>query len=189
MEREVRAAVDLPAVREAYPLADSRAASLLREGLARAKGERNLSARKIALGLGYKQPVVLSHMASGRVPVPLERAVEIAGAVGLPASAFLIAALEQREPQAAELMRSPSGGMADLFVGELQALAGGPLEALPDGHKQVLREVITDRAPERRWLPLTELRAIAEIRKAAPHFSTTGLSTAELNGILAFLES
>lgn len=189
MEREVSAVVDPPAEREAYPLAESRAASLLREGLARAKIERNVSARKIALGLGYKQPVVLSHMASGRVPVPLERAVEIAGAVGLPPSAFLLAALEQREPKATQLMRSPEAGRAESFVGELQALAGGSLEELPGEHKQVLREVVADRAPGRRWLSLPELRVVAELRTAAPHMGSAGLSPTELNGILAFLNA
>lgn len=189
MELEANPVADSPTEVEAYPYAESRAASQLREGLVNAKISRNLSARKIALALGYKQPVVLSHMASGRVPVPIERAVEIATAVGMDTSSFLLSALEQKEPRATQLIRVSSGESADSFIGELQALAGTPLGNLPEEHKQVLREVVADRSPTRRWLSLPELRTVSEMRTAAPQFSTRGLSPAELNGVLAFLES
>lgn len=181
--------VELPSESGAFPFGETRAARLLHEGLIRAKTERRLSARQIALGLGYKQPVVLSHMASGRVAVPLERAIDIAEAVGLRPDAFLSAALEQREPRASMLLSAAGNGdTQDRFARELAALAGGALASLPDEHKQVLREVVVDRAPSRRWLTLAELPTVACIRSAAPRFSTHGLSATELNGISAILE-
>lgn len=162
---------------------------MLRDALVRAKVARNLSARQASIQLGYKQPVVLSHMASGRVPIPLERAIDIAATVDIPADAFLLAALEQREPRIQSFMRleSPEHPTSDPFMAELRSIAGSALSSLPDEHKQVLREVVADRAPKRRWLTLAELPTTEAIRAACPYFSTQGLAQAELNGVAGFL--
>jgi hypothetical protein len=48
--------------------------------------------------LGYKSAVVLSHMRTGRLPIPIDRAGEIAKMVGLEPARFLILVLEQRYP-------------------------------------------------------------------------------------------
>lgn len=173
-----------------FPLAESGAAVMLREGLLQARLERGLSARKIGAALGYKTSVVLSHMASGRVPIPLERAKAIAEAVGIDPSAFLLASLAQKEPGAVELLRPASiaDGYIDPFMAELLALAGHPLDKLPEEHKQVLREVVTDRTPRRRWLALAEIAAVVAIRETVPDFPSRGLDGAELNALRAILD-
>lgn len=174
-----------------YPYASTRAAQMLREALISAKLARNLSARQASIQLGYKQPVVLSHMANGRVPIPLERAIDIAAILEIPADSFLLAALEQREPRTQSFMRlgASANSSHDPFLSELHTLAGSDLSSLPSEHKQVLREVVTDRFPKRRWLTLAELPAVEAIRKAVPQFSTCGLPKSELDGIAAFLET
>ena len=60
--------------------------------------EHGVSLREIVRRMGYKQPNVLSFMATGRRPVPIPRALEIASMVGLPPHDFLMACLEQRYP-------------------------------------------------------------------------------------------
>ena len=67
-----------------YEYKEPRAARMLSEGLRRASSERGLSVRQLGKKLNYKQAVVLSHWATGRVPIPIDRAVEVAREVGLP---------------------------------------------------------------------------------------------------------
>ena len=59
-----------PILDNTYAYADSDAARMLASGLQRASEERGLSIRQLGKLLKYKQAVVLSHMATGRVPIP-----------------------------------------------------------------------------------------------------------------------
>ena len=61
-----------------HQYASTSAAQMLAHGLRSASQERGTSLREIGRRLKYKQPVVLSHMATGRVPIPLDRAAAIA---------------------------------------------------------------------------------------------------------------
>lgn len=174
-----------------FPLAESRAAEMLRAGLRRAKEERGKSLRRIGADLGYKQAVVLSHMASGRVPIPLDRSLAIAASVGLDRAEFVLAVIAQKAPTAAAML-VPADAAAlyiDPFMQELRALAGCSLDKLSEDHKRVLREVITDRSPARRWLSLSELSTILAIREVDPEFQSRGLDPASLNALLAILDS
>lgn len=159
-----------------FPFVDTRAATMLRDGLQAAK-KAGSSARQIAFRLGYKQPVVLSHMAAGRVQVPLERAIEIAEHVGISASEFLLAALEQREPRVAQMFASNGldGKSEDDFYWQLRAIARGPLSDLPAERKQILREVVSDMRPAERWLALAEISTVRALRKEFPRFREDGL--------------
>jgi hypothetical protein len=151
---------------------DSRAAKMLADGLRTAAVEKKLSLRAIGRGLGYRQPVVLSHMASGRVPVPIDRAVDIARAAGLPEREFLLACLEQRYTSVDwSLVR----GHEDDFAHELSALAGRSLDDLGPEHRWVIREVVAEPQPSRRWLKVAELPTVELIRELRPSFSTAGL--------------
>jgi DNA-binding transcriptional regulator YdaS (Cro superfamily) len=163
--------------------ADSAAAQMLAVGLKAAAVERRLSLREIGRRLGYKQPVVLSHMATGRVPIPLDRAPDIAREVGLPAGPFLLAVLAQRHPDVDwELLT----GNVDPFATELERTAGKPLSVLSPAHHRVLRDVVRDSEPEERWLSITEISAIRLLRELFPRLHDDGL-TADDRDLLRLL--
>lgn len=163
-----------------FPHADTKAAAMLRSGLARLKGEKGVSARTVAARLGYKQPVVLSHMASGRVPIPIDRVEAIAKEVCLDPAAFLLAAIDQRlDGRARQLLAQSQASDATGFVTDLQEIAGEDLATFTPAKKQVLREVVADPDPSRRWLSLSELPVVQMLRRKFPHIQERGLSATE----------
>jgi hypothetical protein len=155
-----------------YDYKDTRAAQMLAEGLRRASSERGLSVRQLGKKLNYKQAVVLSHWATGRVPIPIDRAAEVAREVGLPEREFLIAVLEQRH-------KDVNWGLItdfnDDLVEDLEAIAGKPLSALSPDHQQVMKEVVAEVQPRRRWLTLSEVPVMDAIREQAPYVRSDGL--------------
>lgn len=154
------------------PHADSEAAMMLAGAIAD-RAREGISLRELGRRLEYKQPVVLSHMATGRVPIPIDRAVEIAQTVGLSPSTFLMSVLEQRHPGVDwSLIIDPESG----FSGELQTIAGRPLDELSAKAKAVLREAVIDPNPTRRWLTTAELPAVELLRQLRPSIQNKGLS-------------
>jgi hypothetical protein len=155
-----------------YDYKGTRAAQMLAEGLRRASSERGLSVRQLGKKLNYKQAVVLSHWATGRVPIPIDRAAEVAREVGLPEREFLIAVLEQRH-------KDVNWGLItdfnDDLVEDLEAIAGKPLSALSPDHQQVMKEVVAEVQPRRRWLTLSEVPVMDAIREQAPYVRSDGL--------------
>jgi hypothetical protein len=152
--------------------AETEATMLLAGAIADRAGER-LSLRELGRRLEYKQPVVLSHMATGRVPIPIDRALDIARVVGLPPKRFLLAVLEQRHPGLDwSMLAEPAGG----FAAELETVAARPLDELPGNTKGVLREVVIDPRPSRRWLTTAELPAVELLRDLRPAIQDEGLS-------------
>jgi hypothetical protein len=138
---------------------DSAAARMLAEAIQR-KQAAGFSLRRLAPTLGYKQSTVLSHMANGRIPVPLARAREIASVMGISQSEFLIAVMEQREPEASTmLMAGPIelAGAPQSFGDELEEIAGQSLDELTAEQKDVMRKVAVDPNPARRWLSEAEI--------------------------------
>ena len=146
---------------------------MLAAGLRSAAQERALSLREIGRRLGYRQPVVLSHMASGRVPVPIDRASDIAEQVGISRDLFLEAVLHQHHP---EVQWSLITGKPDPFLLDLEKTAGVPFSALSAGHHRVLHEVVEDSMPEERWLARPEIPAVRFLRELFPNMPTSGLS-------------
>ena len=67
------AKADLGGLEGDYPLKETVATRMLAKALEDAARDRDLSQRQIARQLGYKGSVVLSHMALGRVPIPIDR--------------------------------------------------------------------------------------------------------------------
>lgn len=147
---------------------------MLAAGLRTAALERGLSLREIGRRLGYKQPVVLSHMANGRVPIPIDRALDIAREVGLPAAQFLQAVLRQRHPEVD--WRLVTSSVADPVVAELELLAGKPLGALSQAHHRVLRDLVRDPDPEARWLSIPEIAVVKVLRELFPNMQRDGLA-------------
>lgn len=161
-----------------YPYRDTAAAIMLNGALSRLSKVEGVSLRKLAAQLGYKQAAVISHMANGRVSIPLERSVEIAEAVGIPPAAFLAAAVAQKAPEAAKLLDPASMNTIEErgFVSELIQIAGHSIDFLGEEQKRVAREVMADPKPARRWLSVAELPVMILIRQLRPQVEETGLS-------------
>lgn len=153
--------------------ANTEAAHLLATALRRASQEQGLSLREIGRRLGYKQPVVLSHMASGRVPIPTDRAVDIAREVGATESVFLEAVLRQHHPSVNWGLIT---GQFDPILEDLQRSTQTPLKDLSAEHRRVLREVCKDSRPAERWIATSEIAALKLMRELFPQLSTVGLS-------------
>lgn len=143
------------------------AALMLAEGLRIAAQERKISLREIGRRLGYRQPVVLSHMASGRVPIPIDRATEIAEQVGITPDQFLEAVLRQHHPNVEWALITAE---TDQFVFDK------PLRSLSAEHHQILQEVVNDSHPKERWLSIPEIAAVKLLRELFPDLSVAGLS-------------
>lgn len=173
-----------------YPLADTTAARMLSEGLARAKHEQGLSIRQIGKQMGYKTAVVLSHMALGRAPIPIDRAEELAETLKIDKATFLQAVVKQRHPDVSwHLLAEGRGSSAsDNLANELEAVLGCPLKDLLNEQRAVMREVAAEPRPRRRWLTVHELHAVEVLRAAIPDMQTEGVPSADLTAIKALLE-
>lgn len=177
-----------------YPFSNTEARRLLLAGLDKVQEEKGLSQRQVAKQLNYKASVVVSHMATGRAPIPVDRAMDIARLLGLEPAQFLLAVLEQRHPDI-DFRRilssySPKGGAAkggseSFLVQELESIAGCKMDEMPVATVNVLRDVVADRNAARRWLHVSEIPFIEELRKARPD----GLSPKDFKKIKDFLES
>jgi len=166
-------------LKQPHPFADSRAARMLADGLRQASERFGLSQRQIARQLGHKQPVMLSHWATGRVPIPVERVGELATALDLDQRGFLLAVLHQRHPtvdwEELEDVHTP----AYHFVSELQNIAGMGVEDFSQGQLVVMREAAADRRADRRWLTVHEFAVMQLVRALRPGVKEIGLSPSD----------
>lgn len=170
--------------RDGYQWAETAAAKTMAAALERTKVERGLSVRQLAKRLRYKQAVVLSHMANGKSPIPIDRAEDLARELDLDAKSFLRAVVEQRHPEVswgllADVSPTENG---DGLAGELEAILGTSLEQLSSEQRRVMREVASEPKPERRWLSVHELPAYQR-------FLSESLSKEEVNEIVNELEA
>ena len=167
--------------------ADSRAARMLNHGLNALVREKGISRRQLAKRLNYKQSVVLSHMASGRVAIPLERAPEIATAVGLDRGEFVDAVFEQRYPEAHSTYLAThadwSGHIGAEVVSDLESRSGRAFAALCQEQRAVIAEAMSDSSPRRRWLTIHEAPMIAQLREVRPNATTEGFRREDLAAV------
>ncbi len=168
---------------EAYPNADSRAARMLSEGLQRLASEHGKSLRRVAQELGFKQATVLSHMATGRMPIPIDRAIELAEAVLLPVREFALAVLEQRHPTVHWRLVAA----ADPVLADLETYAGQPIDMLPPDQLRVIREAAADPNAPRRWMTLLETPVMELVRELRPEVAVHGLSGADRDRLMLAL--
>jgi len=187
--------IDLSSMPGNYPLANSLATRMLHEAFEKINEEKGMSQRQIAPLLGYKSSVTLSHMAIGRVPIPIDRAVDFARFLGMDPGEFLIAVLEQRYPELnvrrvlgalskhgkATVSKTP----VSVLVAELESIAGQSLDGLPVQTINVLREAVSDKNAPRRWMNMGEVPIIENLRRAKPH----GLTPADVKKLNDFIES
>jgi hypothetical protein len=158
-----------------YPLKDTRAQVML-EGAMKSAQAKGRSQREVAAALGYKSSVVVSHMTVGRVPIPVDRAVDIARELGMPAEAFLLAVLEQRFPEVDFNSLFNVTFSSNRSVAGLEAIAGCSLDDLAAETRAMLEEVVAARNPRRRWLAPAELATMDLIRTLRPDSPYSGLS-------------
>lgn len=186
-------AVDLSAMQGDYPLANTEAARMLAAGLEKVNDEKGWSQRQVARMLNYKTSVVLSHMASGRVPIPIDRALDFARLLGMDSAAFIMAVLEQRHPSIDFRRVLASFGKAkgnapsanSALLQELETIAGMEFDSLPVPVVNVLRDVVADRNPTRRFMSMSEVPLIDHLRKERPE----GLSPAEMKKVQEYISS
>jgi len=171
-----------------FPFADSVATKMLANAI-HGRQLKGTSLRKTAAELGYRQAVVLSHMSTGRVPIPIERAPQFAKHLGMNERQFLLAVLEQRMPDIAwsEMFGTARPKASDTLAERLETIIGKSLDDLTDDQKYVMREVAGTSAPMRRWLSVHELPLVEMIRE---HTEETGVDTVQnwLGPILAYLK-
>ena len=168
-----------------FPLKDSQAARMLQDGFDNKSRNDQMSQRSLSQILGYRNSTALSHMCIGRVPIPVERAVEFARILGMDSSEFLYAVLEQRYPGTD--FRRLLGGRGksakaappdEAVLADLEAFAGMPLANLPSPRMELLKEVLADANARRRMVSPHEAVIIEELRKAAPEITKNGLPLA-----------
>lgn len=178
-----------------YPFANSRAAKMLAEAFQRASDERGLSQRQLAKSLNYKNSVMLSHMTIGRAPVPIDRVPDLCRILKIDMGEFMIAVLEQRHPELdwvrilAPLAKGSAPKKAaapSLVVNELEAIARSSLDDLPVQQINVLREVVATRDASRRWLNISEVSVVEQLRRARPN-GMTPAEVAKLSDCIADL--
>lgn len=157
-----------------YPLSGTRAQVML-EAAVKAAQAAGRSQRDVAVSLGYKSSVVLSHMTSGRVAIPIDRARDIAEALGINPTAFILAVLEQRFPKEDFNALFGVSYSSDETVRKLEAVAGCSLNDLPTDTRTLLEEVVAARNPRRRWLALPEIATVELVRRLRPESSKAGL--------------
>lgn len=163
---------------------DTEAARMFSAGLRRTAAEQGISQREIAKSLGYKQSVVLSHMALGRVPIPIERAAQFAEHLHLDARTFLAAVLKQRYPEIdwkTSLREDETELRATHLAQSIEAIACRPIDQLAPEQMRVMREVAADPHAERRWLSVHEVQAIDLLRRLLPKIASDGLSREDQN--------
>lgn len=84
-----------------YPFANTTAAKMLANAFDTLWKTRGVSQRQVAARLRYRGSVSLSHMASGRIPVPVGRVSDLAQELEIDEAELLLAVLEQRHPKIA----------------------------------------------------------------------------------------
>ncbi|GAA0726988.1 hypothetical protein GCM10009106_02500 [Sphingomonas japonica] len=165
---------------------DTAAAKLLSQGLIMAATERGLSQRAIAKLLGYKQSVVLSHMALGRVPIPLDRAQQLAEILLLSPETFTLAVLQQRHPSVrwVEMFGTTEARRRDgKLVRDIEAILDTTIDHLSDEQTLVMREVAADRNAANRWLSVHEIPVIALLRTIRPRMCVDGISSEDVEAL------
>ena len=171
-----------------FPFAETPAATMLASAIHQRQLE-GTSLRRTAAELGYKQAVVLSHLLSGRVPIPVDRAPQLAKHLGMDEHAFMLAVLQQRYPDISwdKHFSTSLPQKSSPFEKTLETIVGANLKTLTDSQRRVIREVVSDRNSEQRWLSVHEVPVVSRLRQAVPYFSRDGLSDGDLDAIEALV--
>lgn len=176
--------------RTGYPYEETRATQMLARALKKAWDEKRLSQRMLAEQLGYRSSVILSHMASGRAPIPIERVGDYAHLLEMEEGEFLLAVLEQRYPHLdfRNMGAKTEPQSDDGLLEELELIAGQPLSSLPPSQMNVVRQALADHQAQRRWLSLNELPVVEFLRRTFPELREKGLDQEQRQHLHACLD-
>lgn len=164
-----------------FPFADTEAAILFRTLLDQYVHRNNSSLRRLAAELGYKQSTVLSHMASGRVPIPIDRAAEFADHLNIPRATFLSAVLKQRHPDVLEAVAANVGGPNQQhYLSDSLRIQNSKMTK---SQQRIVQEVLRDYCPEERWLTPAEVPLISFLRNTIPEIFEQELSAAQRHAL------
>ena len=154
-----------------HPYVDTAAAQMLSGALQHYTNQNRGGLRALATKLEMKQATVLSHMANGRMAIPLDRAPQLAIALGMDPVNFTKLVLKQRSPEVFAVLEKEYADHSDQAkakqLAQLEAVLVGGEEFLPDVLR-IIAEVVRDRKPEERWLAISEVPAVRELRKLRP---------------------
>ncbi len=81
------------------------------------------------------------------------------------------------------LVEQDSATLSQGLAADLQVIAGVELDRLSDEHKAILKEVVSDAHPQRRWLSVAEVPIVTLIRRHRPQFSQDGISEKDRSAI------
>lgn len=154
------------------PYAGTRAAEMLKEALARYTSQHKGGLRALAGEFGMKQATVLSHMATGRIGIPLDRVQQFAEFLDLNVEAFSLAVIEQREPAMLSLLHSVySVGPEEVdpparanLIREIRAA-----EELSSGQISLMRDIIKDPEMSVRVVTGRYRELISKIKEVRPN--------------------
>lgn len=101
-----------------YPFANTAATKMLADAFDTLWKTRGVSQRQVAARLGYRGSVCLSHMATGRISIPVGRVLDLAHVLEIEPAELLLAVLEQRHLEIAfrkfmQPLRQDSTGSTD----------------------------------------------------------------------------
>lgn len=168
--------------------ADTKAAKMLLAGLQNAKAEFGLSVRKAGKELGFKQATFISRMSSGKSPIPIERAEEIAALLMMDPAAFLQAVVEQRYPDVDwRLINSTENERQDALARELEAIIGAQPAVLNEHQRRVMREVASEPQPHLRWLSVNDAATARALANKPSRQEDSATSQDDIDEILAQL--
>lgn len=170
-----------------YPFADTMAQRLLAQGLQLVMARKGVSLRQLGKELGYKQAVVLSHMASGRVPIPIDRAVLLAEALEIDPRVFLAAVVQQRHPEVDWSLMKDGSEEGATFTLATELTGGRSLEELTPGQRRVIREAAADGMAQSRWLTPHEVATVDLLRELRPGIAEHGLGKGDREALRAAL--
>lgn len=172
-----------------FPFANSRAARMLQDGLSRAKKDKGLSVRQIGVHLGYRQQVSVGHMASGRSPIPIDRAEDIAAAVDLDPAEFLEAVVWQRYPNVDwSLMKVSTARQNKMTVEEALEAVFIADPTITRAQRKVVKELVIKRSSAARWLSTGEFEVMEIIRSMRPNLETKKISDVDRKAIESALK-
>ena len=169
-----------------FPYADTEAALMFRSMLDQHVQRHHTSLRRLATELGYKQSTVLSHMASGRVPIPIDRAAEFADYLNVPRAMFIPAVLRQRHPDVLDAVAGDSDEPR-LRV-ELSNLSAFESAKMTKAQQKIVQEVLRDSRPEERWLTPAEVPVVGFLREACPNIFESGLTVIQRRALKEAIE-
>jgi light-regulated signal transduction histidine kinase (bacteriophytochrome) len=173
-------------IEDPFPYVDTEAALMLRSALDQYVRRNKSSLRKLAKELGYKQSTMFSHMASGRIAIPIDRATELADVLEMPRATFVPAVVKQRYPEVADALASGVGGS-----GLQMSLAGVSANdtQLTKMQQKILRELSRDTCPEERWLAASEVPLVKFLRTEFPQIFDEQVTGAQRRALKAAIQS